>query len=104
MHELTLRRDKIEYKDILNAIECATFFGTPHQGMDVDLLKPLTINRSDSSMMENLNDIRHGSQILNTLHSALHSTSRDIRVITCVEQKLTFATVCLKPVNLISET
>lgn len=67
--------------------------------MSVDFLEPLTMKRKHPSMTRTLRDLQDGSEILNMLRGTLTALSKDIRFITCVEQKLTLAPVREKRVD-----
>lgn len=56
----------------------------------------LASKRQNSSMIRTLGDLKPNSELLEVLHRHLRllSTTTKIRVISCVEQKLTLAPVC----------
>ncbi|KAF9641203.1 hypothetical protein BFW01_g562 [Lasiodiplodia theobromae] len=94
LNELSSKKDgKPSDGDLLRAIRCATFFGTPHSGMSVEPLEIFTraSKRQNSSMIRTLGDLKPNSELLKVLHDQLRrlSTTTKIRVISCVEQKLT---------------
>ncbi|CAO2656100.1 Nn.00g049030.m01.CDS01 [Neocucurbitaria sp. VM-36] len=91
LHKLSFDKQNPEYQLTLKAIRCATFFGTPHQGMSIQYLEPLTDQRSHDSMKRTLRDLASNSELLKILGDALRTLSEDLRFITCVEQKLTEA-------------
>lgn len=84
--------------DVLRAIRCATFFGTPHSGMSVEPLEALASKRHHENMTRTLGDLKPNSELLRVLHDQLRrlSATTKVRVISCVEQKLTRAPVCTK--------
>lgn len=57
--------------------------------------------RQNDSMIRTLGDLKPNSELLNVLHDRLRrlSTTTKIRVISCVEQKLTLAPVCNSPID-----
>ncbi|KAF2877237.1 hypothetical protein BDV95DRAFT_601651 [Massariosphaeria phaeospora] len=93
LHNLSSKRKENGFGDTLQAIRCVTFFGTPHTGMSVEELQPLTNGRIHSAASRTLEDLRQNSQILDILREGLQNLNTDIefniKFITCVEQKLT---------------
>lgn len=59
--------------------------------MSVEPLEALTAKRQHESMIRTLGDLKPNSELLKVLQDHLRrlSTNAKIRVITCVEQKLT---------------
>ena len=84
---------KEDYTHTYKAVRCATFFGTPHQGMSVGPLKNMASKRAHENMKQTLNDLdrRSDSEILRMLRETLTmlASSSHVRLITCIEQKLT---------------
>lgn len=62
--------------------------------MTLELLQPLTIECSNLSMMENLDDVRHDSEILNVLRGTVPAISIVIKFIIYIKRKLTLAIIC----------
>lgn len=75
-------RDEPEYEKTLNAIRCATFFGTPHQGMSLEYFQPIATDRR----MKTLIVIEPNSEILNLLRETFARLQNHITFITCLEQ------------------
>lgn len=93
LHDLKTKKEKPGYERILKAIRCVTFFGSPHSGMTIKHLEPITLEREHESMKRILEDLRKDSEMLRVLRETLQDTQTEISFITCVEQQLTQAQV-----------
>lgn len=99
LHEMVTKRYKTEYETTLQATRCVTFFGTPHLGMSIDFLVPITEGRLHESSRRTLEDIRSNSEMLKMLRDTLSSLQKSITFITCEEQRMTAAQVRIQLVN-----